>query len=68
MTTCHLTYICYRQLHNTIYLFMTNPLFALLGALIFVNLMMLGGEQSAVSLIGRHMADEIKMPKWVAAI
>ena len=36
---------------------MTNPLFALLGALIFVNLMMLGGEQSAVSLIGRHMAD-----------
>jgi lactate permease len=36
---------------------MTNPLFALLGALIFVNLMMLGEEQSAVSLIGRHMAD-----------
>ena len=35
---------------------MTKPLFALLGALVFVNLMMLGGEQSAVSVIGKHMA------------
>lgn len=34
-----------------------SPLFALLGALVFVNLMMLGGEQSAVSLIGKHMAE-----------
>lgn len=35
---------------------MKNPLFALLGALVFVNLMMLGDKQSAVSLIGENMA------------
>ena len=35
---------------------MKNPLFALLGALVFVNMMMLGGEQSAVARIGLHLA------------
>lgn len=36
---------------------MRNPLLALLGALVFVNLMMMGGENSAVSLIGNNLAD-----------
>lgn len=36
---------------------MKNPAYALLGALVFVNLMMMGGEQSAVALIGRNLAD-----------
>ena len=36
---------------------MRNPLLALLGAIVFVNLMMMGGDQSAVSLIGRNLAD-----------
>ncbi|WP_394221345.1 L-lactate permease [Alteromonas gracilis] len=40
-----------------------SPLFALLGALVFVNLMMLGGEHSAVSLIGKHMA-ELSGSNW----
>ncbi len=35
---------------------MRDPLLALLGALVFVNLMMMGGEQSAVTLIGNHLA------------
>ena len=36
---------------------MRNPLFALLGALVFVNLMMMGGDNSAVSLIGKNLAN-----------
>ncbi|MCG8700713.1 MAG: L-lactate permease, partial [Bacteroidales bacterium] len=35
---------------------MRNPLYALLGALVFVNLMMMGGDQSAVNLIGNNLA------------
>ncbi|WJG08155.1 lactate permease LctP family transporter [Aliiglaciecola sp. LCG003] len=35
---------------------MHKPVVALMGALVFVNLMMLGAEQSAVSLIGQHLA------------
>lgn len=35
---------------------MHKPILALMGALVFVNLMMLGDEQSAVSLIGQHLA------------
>ena len=35
---------------------MRSPFFALLGALVFVNMMMLGGETSSVSLIGQHLA------------
>ncbi len=35
---------------------MKSPFFALLGALVFVNMMMLGGETSSVSLIGQHLA------------
>ncbi|ACR11716.1 L-lactate permease [Teredinibacter turnerae T7901] len=36
---------------------MQNPVLALLGALVFVNLMMMGGEQSAVALIGQSLAE-----------
>ncbi len=36
---------------------MHNPALALFGALVFVNLMMLGGEASAVNLIGNAMAE-----------
>ncbi len=36
---------------------MVNPTKALLGALVFVNLMMMGGESSAVSVIGQSLAD-----------
>lgn len=35
---------------------MKKPTQALLGALVFVNLMMMGGDQSAVALIGDHLA------------
>ena len=35
---------------------MINPLWALLGALVFVNMMMLGDADSAVSHIGGHLA------------
>lgn len=35
---------------------MRLPVFALLGALVFVNLMMMGEDQSAVALIGKHLA------------
>ncbi|WP_340678548.1 L-lactate permease [Paraglaciecola sp.] len=35
---------------------MQKPLIALMGALVFVNMMMLGGEQSAVTQIGQHLA------------
>jgi lactate permease len=36
---------------------MVNPTRALLGALVFVNLMMMGGESSAVANIGQTLAD-----------
>jgi len=36
---------------------MKNPTYALLGALVFVNLMMMGGDKSAVALIGGNLAD-----------
>ena len=42
---------------------MKTPVVALLGALVFVNLMMMGGEQSAVALIGSHLA-EITGSNW----
>ncbi len=35
---------------------MTNPTLALLGALVFVNLMMMGGDHSPVTLIGKSLA------------
>jgi lactate permease len=35
---------------------MKLPVIALLAALIFVNLMMMGGDASAVALIGKHLA------------
>jgi lactate permease len=35
---------------------MKEPTLALLGALVFVNLMMMGGDQSAVKLIGDNLA------------
>lgn len=35
---------------------MVKPVIALMGALVFVNLMMLGSEQSAVNQIGQHLA------------
>lgn len=35
---------------------MRKPVIALLGALVFVNLMMLGKEESAVALIGKNLA------------
>ncbi len=35
---------------------MQGPVFALSGALVFVNLMMMGGDHSAVKLIGDHLA------------
>jgi lactate permease len=38
-----------KQLHN--------PIKALLGALVFVNLMMMGGDASAVSIIGESLAN-----------
>ncbi len=34
-----------------------KPTLALMGALVFVNLMMMGGESSAVTTIGRSLAD-----------
>jgi lactate permease len=36
---------------------MKKPVLALLAALVFVNLMMMGGESSAVTLIGKNLAD-----------
>lgn len=36
---------------------MINPMYALLGSLVFVNLMMMGGELSAVNHIGRMLAN-----------
>ncbi|WP_289031955.1 L-lactate permease [uncultured Paraglaciecola sp.] len=41
-----------------------KPVIALMGALVFVNLMMLGGTQSAVSLIGQNLAN-ISGDKWL---
>jgi lactate permease len=35
---------------------MKNPIYALLGALVFVKLMMMGGESSAVNTIGNLLA------------
>ncbi|WP_158966312.1 L-lactate permease [Paraglaciecola sp. L3A3] len=35
---------------------MQKPVIALMGALVFVNMMMLGGEHSAVNLIGQNLA------------
>lgn len=35
---------------------MKKPFVALLGALLFVKLMMMGGDNSAVTLIGKHLA------------
>ena len=35
---------------------MRNPIFALLGALVFVRLLMVGGEKSSVMLIGHSLA------------
>tara|TARA_R110002167_G_scaffold16897_1_gene65437 strand:- start:2400 stop:3989 length:1590 start_codon:yes stop_codon:yes gene_type:complete len=35
---------------------MFKPMIALMGALVFVSLMMLGGQQSAVNQIGQHLA------------
>lgn len=43
---------------------MHKPVVALMGALVFVNLMMLGGEQSAVSQIGQHLAS-LSGQNWV---
>ena len=36
---------------------MKGPAVALLGALVFVNLMMMGGDDSAVKVIGTHLAE-----------
>ena len=36
---------------------MTKPIFALIGALVFVTLMMMGGPHSPVYLIGNHLAN-----------
>jgi lactate permease len=36
---------------------MRKPALALFGALVFVNFMMMGNEQSAVTLIGKNLAD-----------
>ncbi|WP_075187594.1 L-lactate permease [Teredinibacter haidensis] len=36
---------------------MRKPVIALLGALVFVNLVMMGGEESAVALIGSNLAN-----------
>ncbi len=36
---------------------MKLPVFALLGALVFVNLMMMGGQSSVVTLIGKNLAN-----------
>lgn len=41
-----------------------KPVIALMGALVFVNLMMLGNSQSAVSLIGQNLAN-ISGDKWL---
>jgi lactate permease len=43
---------------------MKNPTLALLGALVFVNLMMMGGADSAVNKIGESLAD-VTGDKWV---
>lgn len=43
---------------------MKNPTLALLGALVFVNLMMMGGEESAVNKIGVSLAD-ITGSNWI---
>ncbi len=43
---------------------MKNPTLALLGALVFVNLMMMGGEESAVNKIGVSLAD-ITGRNWI---
>lgn len=42
---------------------MKNPVLALLGALVFVNLMMMGGDRSAVNTIGNLLAS-ISGDKW----
>ncbi len=59
-----LTFLLYRKktnrvrtvFHETVEQ-MKGPTLALLGALVFVGLMMMGGEHSAVTLIGKSMAD-----------
>jgi lactate permease len=58
-----LTFLLYRKqqrlkkvLNETIEQ-MRGPTLALLGALVFVGLMMMGGENSAVTLIGKSMAE-----------
>jgi lactate permease len=43
---------------------MRRPVLALMGALVFVNLMMLGDESSAVALIGRHLA-QLSGSQWL---
>lgn len=45
---------------------MKDPTLALLGALVFVNLMMMGKEQSAVTAIGNHLA-ELTGSMWTYA-
>ena len=57
-----ITLLLYKDWNKTGRLFkitaaqMKEPTLALLGALVFVNLMMMGGERSAVTLIGDHLA------------
>ncbi|MFW5878112.1 MAG: L-lactate permease, partial [bacterium] len=59
-----LTFLLYKKkvnkvktvFHETVHQ-MKGPSLALLGALVFVGLMMMGGENSAVTLIGKSMAD-----------
>ncbi|WP_045826158.1 L-lactate permease [Teredinibacter turnerae] len=46
-----------RRVVNETLVQMQNPVLALLGALVFVNLMMMGGDQSAVALIGQSLAE-----------
>lgn len=59
-----LTFLLYRKKANKLKTVfnetvdqMRGPTLALLGALVFVGLMMMGGESSAVTLIGKSMAD-----------
>ena len=59
-----LTFLLYRKKANKVKTVfnetvhqMRGPTLALLGALVFVGLMMMGGENSAVTLIGKSMAD-----------
>ena len=57
-----ITLLLYKDRNKTGRLFkitaaqMKEPMFALLGALVFVNLMMMGGDHSAVKMIGDHLA------------